>query len=153
MRQRILLCSLKVSAGKEGCFENEQYVITWAVGHLLELKSPEDIDRKFKPWLIRDLPILPEKFEYKIVNNTKDQYRLIRTFLKNKDFGSVVNACDAGREGELIFREIMEKEKIGLPQKRLWLSSMTTDSIINGFENLYPSEKFEGLGLAAKGQK
>ena len=142
--------ALKVSAGKEGCFENEQYVITWAVGHLLELKSPEDIDRKFRPWLIRDLPILPEKFEYKIVNNTKDQYRLIRTFLKNKDFGSVVNACDAGREGELIFREIMEKEKIGLPQKRLWLSSMTTDSIINGFENLYPSEKFEGLGLAAK---
>lgn len=142
--------ALKVKDKNEGYFENDTHIITWAIGHLLELQNPEDIDKKYKPWLLSELPIIPSTFKYKVVHRTRSQYKIIKTLLKRKDIDEVVNGCDAGREGELIFREIIEKEKVKHPQKRLWLSSMTKESILNGFENLEDSEKYEGLAAAAK---
>jgi len=136
---------------KEGdYYEDDSYVLTWTIGHLLEFKDPEDIDKKFKAWRLKELPILPEKFEYKIISKTRDQYSIIRKLLKRKDIDGLINACDAGREGELIFREILYKEKSKLPIQRLWLSSMTMDSIRNGFSNLLPGEELEGLANAAR---
>jgi DNA topoisomerase III len=130
-------------------FESEDYVLTWAIGHMLEFQDPEDIDKKYKAWKIAELPICPPVFKWKIVSRTREQYAVIRKLLKRKDLSSVINACDAGREGELIFREILEKEKIKLPIERLWLSSMTVKAIQNGFQNLRPGEELEGLFHAA----
>jgi DNA topoisomerase-3 len=141
---------LKVDKKEKGYHENDEYVVTWAVGHLLELFTPEDIDKKYRAWLLENLPIIPSKFEYKVVSKTKSQYDVIRKLLKRKDVGGVVNACDAGREGELIFREIIANEKVKLPIERLWLSSMTTKAIQEGFKNLKNGEEFEGLADAAK---
>ncbi|MBW7875555.1 MAG: topoisomerase C-terminal repeat-containing protein [Candidatus Cloacimonetes bacterium] len=141
---------LKGPAG-DGFRENESYIVSWAVGHLLELMDPEDLDKKYKAWLLKDLPILPDLFEYKVVSRTKDQYQVLKKLLKRKDIECVINACDAGREGELIFRAILEKEKCKLPVLRLWLSSMTKEAIQKGFlEGLMPGAQFEGLAAAAK---
>ncbi|MBT3786631.1 DNA topoisomerase 3 [bacterium] len=136
---------------KEGnYFEDDSYVLTWTIGHLLEFKDPEDIDKKYKAWRIKELPILPPKFEYKVISKTREQYSVIKKLLKRKDIDGLINACDAGREGELIFREILYKEKSKLPIKRLWLSSMTKASIQKGFTNLLPGEELEGLADAAR---
>ena len=131
-------------------YENDTYVLTWTIGHLLEFKDPEDIDKKFKAWRLKELPILPTKFEYKVISKTKDQYSAIRKLLKRNDIDGLINACDAGREGELIFREIIYKEKTKIPIQRLWLSSMTSEAIRNGFANLLPGEELEGLADAAR---
>ena len=130
-------------------FESDEFVLTWAIGHMLEFQNPEDIDKKYKFWQISELPIRPSPFKWKIVSRTRDQYASIRKLLKRKDLSGVINACDAGREGELIFREILVKEKVKLPIERLWLSSMTTAAIQKGFETLRPGQELEGLFHAA----
>ena len=131
-------------------YEGEKYCLTWAVGHLLELLSPEDIDVKYKRWLLQDLPILPEKFEYKPKEGQKDRLDHIRALAKRKDTLGLINACDAGREGELIFREVFDFCGTAKETKRIWLQSMTKDSILQGFKNIRSGKEFEPLGDAAR---
>tara|TARA_Y100000589_G_C27190279_1_gene644485 strand:- start:1069 stop:3624 length:2556 start_codon:yes stop_codon:yes gene_type:complete len=145
-----IAAALSINKKHKGYFEGENYLITWAIGHLLELQDPEDMDKKYKSWLLKDLPIIPKKFKWKVVSRTRDQYRVIQDLLKKDDVTSVINACDAGREGELIFREIVEREKVKKPLERLWLQSMTRDAIKVGFEKLAPGSQFDGLADSAK---
>lgn len=145
-----IAAALSIKKKQKGYYENDDFFITWAVGHLLEFQDPEDLDKKYKSWLLKDLPIIPAKFKWKVVSRTRDQYKVIQGLLKNEEVSVVINACDAGREGELIFREIIEREKVKKPLKRLWLSSMTHDAIRKGFQNLMPGDQFDGLADAAK---
>ncbi len=131
-------------------YESSAYLLTWAVGHLLELLPPEDIDPKYKRWLLQDLPIIPDEFKYKPKAKQADRIRVIKSLFKRDDVVGVVNACDAGREGELIFRELYDFCGRGLPMKRLWLQSMTPDAIRKEFKNLKDGKEFDPLGAAAR---
>lgn len=128
--------------------EGDRYIITWAIGHLLGLAEPDAYDEKYKRWNFGDLPILPEQF--KIVPNprTKDQLKTIGELSKRCD--RVVNACDAGREGQYIFALIQQQLKLTQPVQRLWISDLTAESIAQGFEKLRDGAEFENLTLAAR---
>ncbi|WP_322908026.1 DNA topoisomerase 3 [Paenibacillus campi] len=128
--------------------EGERYVITWAIGHLIGLAEPEAYDAKYKRWNFGDLPIIPEQF--KIVPNprTKDQLKVIGELAKRCD--RIVNACDAGREGQHIFALIQRQLKLRQPVKRLWISDLTAESIRKGFEQLRDSSEFDNLTQAAR---
>jgi DNA topoisomerase III len=136
-------------------FENENYVVSWAVGHLLEFVAPEEIDPKFKRWVLEDLPIIPGEFQYSPKSGQSDRLRVLKKLYARNDVDHVINACDAGREGELIFREILwyfhKFKNAPSPRKmqRLWLQSMTTSAIKTGFESLEDGSKFDGLSDAA----
>lgn len=127
--------------------EGERYIITWAIGHLLGLAEPDAYDDKYKRWNFGDLPILPEQF--KIVPNprTKDQLKTIGELAKR--CSALVNACDAGREGQYIFALIQQQLKLTQPVKRLWISDLTAESIAKGFAELREGREFENLTLAA----
>ncbi len=133
----------------DGYFESDTYLVTFAVGHLYELLPPEEVDEKYKRWTLDALPILPEEFRLKPKKGQSERIRTIRNLLKRDDVESVVNACDAGREGELIFREIVDTLETDKPIFRLWLQSMTKGAIRDGFANLQPGSKFDGLAAAA----
>ncbi|MFN2467806.1 MAG: DNA topoisomerase 3 [Gaiellaceae bacterium] len=131
--------------------ESDDYVVTFAVGHLVELAQPEDYDERFKKWRMADLPILPEEFRLKPRDaKTKKQLNAIHKLLKRGDVERVVNACDAGREGELIFAYIYETSNVRKPVERLWINSMTKQAIRDGFERLRPGEQLEPLEAAAR---
>ena len=131
--------------------ESEDYVITWAVGHLVELAEPEDYDAKLKKWRMADLPIVPEDFRLKPRDaKSKKQLSAIRKLLARPDVDRVINACDAGREGELIFAYIYESTGAKKPVDRLWISSMTKQAIREGFERLRPGPQMEALEAAAR---
>src|SRR5262249_21356159 len=134
----------------EGFFESDAWVLTWAVGHLFELLEPEEIDPEYKSWTLANLPIVPDVFKTKAKSNQKKHVRTIRKLLERKDVDEVVSACDAGRGGELIFREIVEHFEDTKPIRRLWLQSMTEDAIRDGFANLRPGEELENLAAAAE---
>src|SRR5690348_5351387 len=143
----------------EGFLESDEYVITWAVGHLVQLADPEEYDEKFKKWKMADLPIVPEDFHLVPRDaKSKKQLNLILKLMKREDVDGFINACDAGREGELIFAYIYEvyrqslKKKDGDPKsvQRLWISSMTKQAIREGFEKLRPGEQMEPLEKAAR---
>jgi len=132
-------------------FENDQYVISSAVGHLVELLMPEDIDKKkYGFWRLEMLPIIPEKFELKPIEESKDRYDQLKKLLARKDIGEVINACDAGREGELIFANIYQLTKSKLPVKRAWMQTMTASGIREAFEHLRSGSQMAGLGDAAR---
>ncbi|RRJ65897.1 type IA DNA topoisomerase [Paenibacillus oralis] len=128
--------------------EGERYIITWAIGHLLELAEPDAYDDKYKRWNFGDLPIMPERF--KIVPNprTKDQLKTIGELAKR--CGQIVNACDAAREGQYIFALIQQQLRLSQPVKRLWISDLTSESIAKGFAELHEAAEFENLTLAAR---
>ncbi|MCC7385462.1 MAG: DNA topoisomerase 3 [Deltaproteobacteria bacterium] len=134
---------------EEGYWESDRYLVTFAVGHLFELLAPEDLDPKYKRWTLDTLPIIPEKFELKPKRDHGERLKAIKKLLERDDVEEVINACDAGREGELIFREIVDYNQSQLPIKRLWLQSMTTSAIRNGFSDLKPGEQYRGLRDAA----
>ena len=132
-------------------FENDEYVISSAVGHLVELLMPEDIDKKkYGFWRLEMLPIIPEKFELKPIADSKDRYDQLKKLLARKDIGAVINACDAGREGELIFANIYQLTKSKLPVKRAWMQTMTAGGIREAFEHLRTASQMAGLGDAAR---
>lgn len=137
------------AAGKNDFYESDEYVCTYAVGHILGLSSPEEIDPKYRRWRLQDLPIIPEKFDLKPIENQEKRVQLIQKLLSRKDISSVINACDAAREGELIFREIVDYAGSKLPVKRLWLQSMTKQAIRDGFTKLRDGKELEGLASAA----
>jgi DNA topoisomerase-3 len=132
-------------------FENEQYVISWAIGHVVELQMPEDIDKKkYGFWRLETLPIIPETFELKPIEKVKDRYNVLKKLIARKDFNEIINACDAGREGELIFTNLCRLAKNKHPVKRLWLQSMTQQAIRDGFQNLRDGSEMAGLADGAR---
>src|SRR5690606_31180328 len=132
-------------------YEGDDFVISFAVGHLLELVPPEKYDEKWKRWSLKTLPMIPESFKHATRNKkAASRLKVLKDLAKRKDVVGVINACDAGREGELIFRTIYEKLARDLPVQRLWLSSMTTDAIRKGFQELRPGSEFDALGAAAQ---
>ncbi|MFP4540358.1 MAG: DNA topoisomerase III [Opitutales bacterium] len=145
--------ALGVKRGEAGTFENDDYVIAAAAGHLVELYMPEDIDKKrYGFWTLKELPIIPEKFELKPISDKRSKERLdqLKKLMKRKDVDQVLNACDAGREGELIFTYIYEVAKCKKPYKRVWMQSMTKDAILKAFAGLRSPEVMMGLQSAAR---
>jgi DNA topoisomerase-3 len=140
-------------------FENDQYVVTSAVGHLVEIAAPEEFDVKRGKWSFAHLPVLPPYFELKPIDKTKSRLSAVVKLAKRKDVARLINACDAGREGELIFRLIEQYagglkggsyHSLGKPVQRLWLQSMTPAAIRDGFEHLRTNEQMQGLADAAR---
>ncbi|MBW7860120.1 MAG: DNA topoisomerase III [Rhodocyclaceae bacterium] len=130
-------------------FESDDYVLSSAVGHLLELAAPEEFEVKRGKWTFAHLPVIPPHFALKPIDKTHDRLKLLTRLIKRKDVEGVINACDAGREGELIFNFIAEHAKTKKPVRRLWLQSMTPASIRDGFARLKSAEEVEGLRAAA----
>jgi DNA topoisomerase-3 len=147
---RDIAAALGGLADRDGWFEGDGHVVTWAVGHLFELLEPEEIDPAYKRWTLANLPILPERFQVKPKKGQAERIRTIQRLIARDDVDEVVNACDAGREGELIFREVAQYFANQKPVRRLWLQSLTQDAIRRGFQQLEPGRKFEGLGRAAE---
>jgi len=136
---------------KSDFFENDRYVISSAVGHVVELRMPEDIDKKkYGFWRLETLPIIPEKFELKPIESSKDRFALLKKLLARKDIDEVINACDAGREGELIFNYLYQLTKCAKPVRRAWIQTMTPQGIRTAFERLRSAEEMAGLGDAAR---
>ena len=133
----------------DGYLEGSGYLVSWCVGHLVELAEPEEYDGKYEKWRKEDLPIIPSNWEYQISLGTKKQYQILKDLLFSDQVDCVTNACDAGREGELIFRLVYDKTGCKKPIKRLWISSMEDEAIINGFENLKDGKEYEALYEAA----
>ena len=131
-------------------FENETYVVTSAVGHLLEIQAPEEFDVKRGKWSFAHLPVIPPHFDLKPMDKTKTRLNAIVRLAKRKDVGAFINACDAGREGELIFRLIQQYSKVKLPVSRLWLQSMTPQAIRDGFNALRSDQQMLPLADAAR---
>ncbi|WP_448254713.1 DNA topoisomerase III [Ottowia oryzae] len=135
-------------------FENERYVVTSAVGHLVEIQAPEAYDVKRGKWSFAHLPVIPPHFDLKPVDKTKTRLNAVVRQAKRKDVSALINACDAGREGELIFRLIDQYagggQPLGKPVKRLWLQSMTPQAIRDGFDNLRTDQQMQGLADAAR---
>src|SRR3954462_7948030 len=136
---------------QEGYLESDDHVVTWAVGHLVQLAEPDEYDPKFKKWKMADLPIVPDRFKLVVRDErSRKQMTVITRNLGRDDIGTVVNACDAGREGELIFAWLYEKSNAKKPVQRLWQSSMTTGAIKQAFGALRPGEEFHTLEEAAR---
>lgn len=132
-------------------YENDEYVISYALGHLVELEMPEDIDKKkYGFWRLETLPIIPDKFGLKPIEDSKERFNAVKKLLARKDIDQVINACDAGREGELIFAYLYQLTKCKLPVKRAWMQTMTTGGIQEAFKNLRDGEKLKGLEDAAR---
>lgn len=142
---RVLHCQQKA----DGYIEGKEYIVTWGLGHLIELQDPEGYDKKYKEWKDEDLPIMPEKLLTVVIPQTGKQYRKVQTLLGRKDVGSVVIATDAGREGELVARWILQKAGWKGPCKRLWISSVTDKAIKEGFTHLKDGKEYENLFRAA----
>ena len=136
----------------DGYWDSDDYVVTYAVGHLFELFTPEEVDEKYKAWTLEVLPILPSEdgFQIKPKKGHSERIRTIKKLVEADDVDGLVNACDAGREGELIFREIVRYLGSDKPIRRLWLQSMTANAIRRGFAELRPGEEFEGLAASAE---
>ena len=139
----------------EDYFESAHYVVTSAVGHLVEIQAPEEFDVKRGKWSFAHLPVIPPRFDLKPVDKTKSRLAAVVKQAKRKDVTALVNACDAGREGELIFRLIEQyaggaKGGLGKPISRLWLQSMTPQAIRDGFDNLRSDQQMQGLAAAAR---
>src|SRR5690606_23993564 len=124
----------------KGYFEGDQYIVTWALGHLVTLADPETYDQKYKTWNLNDLPMLPNDMKLTVIRNSGSQFNAVKSQLKRKDVSEVIIATDAGREGELVARWIIEKANVNKPVKRLWISSITDKAIKEGFKNLKPAK-------------
>jgi DNA topoisomerase-3 len=136
-------------------FENDRYVVTSAVGHLVEIKAPEEFDVKRGKWSFANLPVIPPHFDLAPIDKAKTRLNAVVKLVRRKDVTELINACDAGREGELIFRLIAQyaepaRGKIDKPVRRLWLQSMTPQAIRDGFEKLRTDEQMQGLAAAAR---
>src|SRR5690606_15267888 len=132
-----------------GYFEGDQYIVTWALGHLVTLADPETYDQKYKPWNLNDLPMLPNDMKLTVIRNSGSQFNAVKSQLKRKDVSEIIIATDAGRDGELVARWIIEKANVNKPMKRLWISSITDKAIKEGFKNLKPAKNYENLFQAA----
>ncbi len=142
---RVLHCGQKGNSFLEG----KEYVVTWALGHLVTLADPEDYDKKYTKWEMSTLPMLPDEMKLVVIRQTAKQYQAVKTQLFRKDIGTVIIATDAGREGELVARWILDKAGCRKPIKRLWISSVTDKAIRDGFQNLKDGREYNNLYRAA----
>jgi DNA topoisomerase-3 len=142
---RDVASALGASRRGEGFIAGERDIVTWCVGHLVELDDPDSYDPALKSWRLEALPILPDKFSYHPVERTRDQFAVIRELMARADVEEIVNAADAGREGELIFDLVYALARCRKPVRRLWVSSLTRDAITEGFQKLRPAEEYRGL--------
>ena len=140
---------LGATSRKDGYLEGNDYLVSWCVGHLVELAPPNVYDAKYVKWSIADLPILPEKWQYLVSASTKKQFGILQKLMHRPDVDSIVNSCDSGREGELIFRLVYQQAGCKKPVSRLWLSSMEENAIREGFARLKPSTEYDALYNAA----
>ena len=129
--------------------EGNGYLVSWCVGHLVELSEPETYDERYSKWRLDDLPILPERFLYEVSPGTRKQYQILKELMERKDVESLVCATDAGREGELIFRLIYNQCHCKKTFERLWISSMEDAAIREGFRSLKPGTAYDNLYEAA----
>ena len=159
---RIVILAEKPSVGRDiarvlgcrergdGCLYNETHLVTWAVGHLVTLQEPDELDERYKKWRAADLPILPESIPLKVIRSSSDQYRKVKALINAPETDSLICATDAGREGELIFRYIYTMAKCRKPFQRLWISSMTDEAIREGFRAIRPGEDYDALYESAR---
>ena len=142
---RVLHCAKKLP----GALEGAQYIVTWALGHLVTLADPEEYDKKYAQWSLETLPMLPEKMRLVVIKQTAKQFKDVKIQINRKDVGQIVIATDAGREGELVARWILEKADCHKPIRRLWISSVTDKAIREGFSNLKDGREYNNLYAAA----
>ena len=142
---RVLHCTRKGN----GVLEGEKYAVTWALGHLVTLADPEEYDKKYTKWEMSTLPMLPDKMKLVVIRQTGKQYQAVRTQLYRKDIGDIIIATDAGREGELVARWILDKAECRKPIRRLWISSVTDKAIRESFANLKDGHQYDNLYRAA----
>lgn len=141
--------ALGVKGKKDGYMENNEFIITWCVGHLITLSDPSVYDEKYKKWNYDDLPILPPNFKYQISKDKEKQFKVVKWLMNRKDVTEIVNGCDAGREGELIFRLVYMQAGCDKPFSRLWISSMEDSAIREGMANLKTRSEFDNLYYSA----
>lgn len=142
--------TLKCREKVDGAIKGDNYIVTWARGHLVELCNPEDLDDKYKEWKSEDLPILPDLFRLQVAKDGEKQFNIVKAWMLDPEIDSVVCATDAGREGELIFRYIYKLAGCTKPVKRLWISSLTYSAIKKGFEELKDSSEYDDLYQSAR---
>jgi DNA topoisomerase-3 len=142
---RDVAAALGAARRGEGFIAGEAEIVTWCVGHLVELDDPESYDARWRRWRLGDLPVLPGEFKYHASQKTLEQFNVIKSLLSRPDVTTVVNAADAGREGELIFDLVYQLSGCRKPVERLWISSLTRDAILEGFRSLKPAEEYRGL--------
>ena len=136
----------------KGFQEGNNYIVTWGFGHLVSLGSPEAQNPVWKKWSLDSLPMLPQKWVLSVIPSASEQFRTVAELMKREDVADLINAADAGREGELIFRLVYQHAECKKPFKRLWISSMTDEAIKDGFADLRPGEKYDNLARAAEGR-
>lgn len=141
---------LGVRTSRDDWWENDRYAITWCIGHLVELEEPAAYDPSWKPWRMDRLPMLPGEFLLRASDHGKKQLRIVEKLLRDRRCSAVINACDAGREGELIFRYVYQHARSCLPVRRLWISSLTDEAIRRGFAALKPGRDYDALADAAR---
>ena len=135
---------------KDGYYEGNRYIVSWCVGHLIQMANPDSYDEKYAKWNIEDLPIIPSEYKYEIMKPTKKQFNILKKLMNDKDVEFVINACDAGREGEAIFRLVYNEAHCKKKMKRLWISSMEDSAIKEGFENLKDGKDYDNLFESAQ---
>ena len=140
---------LGITGMNEGYLEGRDYIVSWCLGHLAELVGPESYDEKYNKWKYEDLPIIPSAWEYKVSRDKYQQFKILKQLINRADVSEVINACDAGREGELIFRNLYAMTKCTKPILRLWISSMEDAAIEQGFRELKPGSEYDRLHAAA----
>ena len=146
---RAIAAALGANARGDGCIHGNNLIVSWCYGHLIELATPAVYDEKLGKWRREDLPILPDPWKTSVMRDKRAQFEVLCGLMKRGDVVEVVNACDAGREGELIFRLVYEKAGSDKPVKRLWLSSMEPDEIRKAYANLRPGAEYDNLYAAA----
>jgi DNA topoisomerase-3 len=150
---RDVAAALGAARRGEGFIEGQADIVTWCVGHLVELDEPEAYDARLKSWRLEDLPIIPAEFKYHPAERTRDQFNVIKQLMARSDVTEIVNAADAGREGELIFDLVYTLAGCRKPVARLWISSLTRDAIIAGFAQLKPAADYTGLRDSARARQ
>ena len=146
---RAIAAALGANVRGDGCIHGNNLIVSWCYGHLIELASPAAYDEKLAKWRREDLPILPDPWQTVVMRDKRQQFEVLRGLMQRKDVCEVVNACDAGREGELIFRLVYEKAGCTKVVKRLWLSSMEPDEIRKAYANMRPGTEYDNLYAAA----
>ena len=135
---------------KDGYYEGNGYRVSWCVGHLIQMANPDAYDEKYAKWNMADLPIIPSDYKYEVAKATKKQFNILKKLMNNKEIDMVINACDAGREGESIFRLVYDQVNCKKKMKRLWISSMEDSAIKEGFENLKDGKDYDNLFESAQ---
>ncbi len=146
---RAIAAALGANVRGDGCIHGSDLIVSWCYGHLIELATPATYDEKLGKWRREDLPILPEQWKTTVMRDKRAQFEILRGLMQRSDVGEVINACDAGREGELIFRLVYEKAGCTKSVKRLWLSSMEPDEIRKAYANMRPGAEYDNLYAAA----